>query len=419
MTAHLLTVGDEILIGQIVDTNSSWMAQQLNLIGASVVKKSSVSDDLEAIQAGIREGFAAADVVLMTGGLGPTKDDVTKKAIADFFGVELKFDQPTYDRIVRIFEQFGRTIKESHRIQCFLPSNATILFNKMGTAPGMWFEHKGKVLVSMPGVPYEMKYLMEYEVIPNLQKRFPGRPVAHRTILTVGVGESDIADRIADFEDSLPPHIKLAYLPNLGQVRVRLSGTAEDLAALNQELDEKAKELSDIIPEIIFGYDTEQLEAVIGQMLRKRGLKLGIAESCTGGYLAHRITSIPGSSDYFMGGLVPYTNDLKMKLLDVKSDTLEQFGAVSEQTVIEMVQGALPLLETDIAIAASGIAGPGGGTEEKPVGLVWIAVGNKEKIVTHKILSGKDRDKNIHFAAIMALNVLRQFVTEQYVEIVA
>jgi len=414
MKVFLLTVGDEILIGQIVDTNSPWMAQQLNLIGATVVKKASVGDEISEIQAGIREGFAVADVVLMTGGLGPTKDDKTIEAIADFFGVELAFDESTYDRIVRIFERLGRTIKESHRQQCFLPTNATILYNKMGTAPGTWYEHEGKVLVSMPGIPYEMQYLMENEVLPRLQKRFPGKPIAHRTLLTVGAGESDIAARLESFENNLPSHIKLAYLPNLGQVRVRLSGTGADPEALNRELDERAQELADLIPELIFGREKEQLEEVIGRMLRDRNLTLGTAESCTGGYVAHRITSIPGSSGYFMGSAVTYTNDLKMKLLHVKPETLEQHGAVSEQTVREMVLGALPLLGVDIAIAASGIAGPGGGTPEKPVGLVWIAIGNKDKVVTKKLLSGKDRLKNIHYTSVMALDLLRQFVLEHY-----
>jgi len=418
MKVFLLTVGDEILIGQIVDTNSSWMAQQLNLIGATVVKKTSVGDEVPEIQAAIREGFAAADVVLMTGGLGPTKDDKTIEAIADFLGVELAFDEPTYDRIVRIFERLGRTIKESHRQQCFLPTNATILYNKMGTAPGTWYEHDGKVLVSMPGIPYEMQYLMENEVLPRLQKRFPGKPIMHRTLLTVGAGESDIAARLEDFEDNLPSHIKLAYLPNLGQVRVRLSGTGDDLEVLNRELDERVQGLADLIPELIFGREKEQLEEVIGRMLRERGLTLGTAESCTGGYVAHRITSIPGSSAYFMGSAVTYTNELKMKLLHVKSETLEQHGAVSEQTVREMVRGALPLLDVDIAIAASGIAGPGGGTPEKPVGLVWIAVGNKDRVVTRKLLTGKDRLKNIHYTSVMAMDLLRQFVLEHYAKTV-
>ncbi len=415
MNVHLLTIGDEILIGQIVDTNSVWMAQQLNLIGASVIQKTAVGDTLEAIQRAVGEALAsAADIVLMTGGLGPTPDDLTIEALANFFGVETIFHQQTFDRIVQAFEKRNIPVRESHRQQCFLPANATILPNKMGTAPGTWYEYNDKVLVSMPGVPFEMQYLMEYEVLPKLRERFRGLPIAHRTILTVGTGESEIAARLESFESNLPANVKLAYLPALGQVRLRLTGTGNDEAALNQLLDQKATELEDLIPEIVFGHDKEELEEVIGRMLRECGRTLGTAESCTGGYLAHRITSVPGSSAYFRGSVVAYANEIKMNVLNVQSDTLSQWGAVSEQTATEMVQGALKVLGVDIAIAATGIAGPDGGTLEKPVGLVWLAVGNKDHVVARKIVSGKDRLKNIHYSAIMALNMLRQFVQEHY-----
>jgi len=415
MNVHIVTVGDEILIGQITDTNSVWMAQQLNLIGARVVKKTAVSDLNSEIINSITEGFASADIVLMTGGLGPTKDDITKKAIADFFGMEMILDQSTYDRIKSFFVKLGREIPEDAlRVQCLMPTNATILVNKMGTAPGMWFEKDGKVLVSMPGVPFEMEYLMENEVLPRLKAHFPGVPIAHRTILTVGEGESNIARRIEAFEDSLPANIKLAYLPGMGQVRLRLTGSDKDETALHNLLDVKAKELQNLIPEIVFGTGDMSLEKAIGEMLRARGLTLGTAESCTGGYLAHRLTSISGASDYFQGSIVSYSNDIKIKILGVNPETLEQHGAVSEQTVIEMVQGALKVLEVDIAVAVSGIAGPGGGTPEKPVGLVWLAIGNKENTKTRKIQSGKDRLKNIQYSGTMALDLIRQFLKEQY-----
>lgn len=413
MNVHIVTVGDEILIGQITDTNSVWMAQQLNLIGARVVKKTAVSDLNSEIINSITEGFASADIVLMTGGLGPTKDDITKKAIADFFGVEMVFDQPTYDRIKSYFVKLGRDIPEGAlRIQCLMPTNATILVNKMGTAPGMWFEKNGKVLVSMPGVPFEMEYLMTHEVLPRLQAHFPARPIAHRTILTVGEGESNIARRIEQFEDNLPATIKLAYLPSMGQVRLRLTGSDDDEQALHELLDRKANELEKLLPEIVFGSGDISLEQAIGEMLRARKLTLGTAESCTGGYLAHRITAVAGSSDYFQGSIVSYSNEIKKKILGVKPETLEQHGAVSEQTVIEMVQGALKVLDVDIAIAVSGIAGPGGGTPEKPVGLVWLAIGSKNGIKTRKIQSGKDRLKNIQYSGTMALDLIRQFLKE-------
>lgn len=415
MKVHIVTIGDEILIGQITDTNSVWMAQQLNLIGARVVKKTAVSDIHTEIIQSIAEGFASADIVLMTGGLGPTKDDITKKAIADFFGVEMELHPTTYDHIKRFFEKLNRVIpEEALRIQCLMPTNATLLTNKMGTAPGMWFEKDGKVLVSMPGVPYEMEYLMTHEVIPRLKNHFPGKPIAHRTILTVGEGESNIAKRIEAFENSLPANIKLAYLPNIGQVRLRLTGIGDDELELNKLLDIKAQALENLIPEIIFGHGDISLEQTIGGMLRARHLTLGTAESCTGGYLAHRITSISGSSEYFQGSVVSYSNELKMNVLGVNAKTLEQHGAVSEPTVIEMVQGALQVLGVDVAIAISGIAGPGGGTPEKPVGLVWLAIGNQTIVKTRKIQAGRDRLRNIQYATNMAMNLIRQFLQEAY-----
>lgn len=414
MKVHILTIGDEILIGQIIDTNSSWMAKELNLIGAQVIGKSSASDQFDDIQSGLETALNKADAVLITGGLGPTKDDITKKALADFFGVEMQFHEPTWTRIQQLFQRWGRRTTPAHREQCFMPAKADLLHNKMGTAPGMWFEREGKVVVSMPGVPYEMKYLMTHEVLKRLQARFPGRPIAHRTILTVGEGESRIAARIEAFEQSLPPHIKLAFLPNLGQVRLRLSGVGSDQTRLEAELDEKTRELVSLIPELVFGYEDDQLEAVIGRSLQERSLTLSTAESCTGGFLAHRITSIPGSSAYFQGGVVAYANEIKQNLLGVSADTLEKYGAVSEETVREMAAGAIKTLQTDIAVATSGVAGPGGGTVEKPVGTVWMAVGNSEKIETRKWQIGKDRLKNIEYSSVQALDMIRNFVIKNY-----
>ena len=412
MKVHILTIGDEILIGQIVDTNAAWMSRRLNLQGAQVTGKSSVGDDLEDIQEGLRNALAKADAVLITGGLGPTKDDITKKALADFFGVDLVFHEATWERIQKLFENWGRSTTPAHRQQCFMPANAQLLHNKMGTAPGMWFEHEGKVVVSMPGIPYEMEYLMQHEVLPRLAGHFPGRPIAHRTILTVGEGESRIAARIEAFEEQLPPGFKLAYLPNLGKVRLRLTGTGADQDALERELDRKAEELEALIPELVFGRGEDQLEAVIGRMLRERNLTLGTAESCTGGLIAHRITTIPGSSDYFMGSVVSYSNDIKRGLLGVRAETLEQNGAVSEETVREMVIGGLERLGVDIVVAVSGIAGPGGGTPDKPVGTVWMAAGTKEHIKTEKWQIGKDRLKNIEYSAVQALNLVRRLLLE-------
>lgn len=410
MKVQIITIGDEILIGQIIDSNSAWMAQQLNLIGASIEQITSISDTNDAIQNAMQQASQSADIVLMTGGLGPTKDDITKKSMAAYFGAEMVFHEPTWERIEKLFQRWGRSTTPAHREQCFMPENATILKNKMGTAPGMWFEFDHTVFVSMPGVPYEMKYLMEFEVLPKLKEVFQSKPIAHRTILTVGEGESRIAARIESVENSLPDHIKLAFLPNLGNVRLRLSGIGEEEGLLNQELDKYQAEIEKLIPELIYGYDTETLESAIGKLLLKDQLTIATAESCTGGFVAHKLTSVSGSSAYYMGSVVAYDNQVKIKQLGVAESTLKAHGAVSEATVIEMVKGAVKLLGTDIAVATSGIAGPGGGTEEKPVGTIWIAVGNKDRVQTKLVKAGKDRVKNIQYSSVYALSLVRQFL---------
>ena len=412
MKAQILTVGDEILIGQVVDTNSAWMGQQLNLQGIHVDKIVSISDTHEAITNVVDQGFAEADLILMTGGLGPTKDDITKKALADYFEVDMYFDESTFNRIQRLFKKLGKEPLHAHKEQCYMPTNADILMNKMGTAPGMWFEKNGKILVSMPGVPYEMKYLMSEEVLPRLKKQFPGQPIAHRTILTVGEGESKLAARIDPFVEALPKNIKMAYLPDIAQVRLRLTGTGDNEKVLNDLLDKKVEELKPQISEFIYGYEDEKLESAVGKLLKEKGKTLCTAESCTGGYIAHKLTSISGASAYFMGSIVAYDNAVKMNQLQVQPSTLKQHGAVSEETVTEMVKGALNLLKTDLAIAISGIAGPTGGTPDKPVGTIWIAVGDKNNIKTYKLNLWKDRMKNIEYSTTVALNVIRKFLLE-------
>jgi nicotinamide-nucleotide amidase len=414
MNVQIITIGDEILIGQIIDTNSAWMAQQLNTNGAQVVRIDSIGDVYEEIQQTLDRSIANADVVLITGGLGPTKDDITKKALADYFNTEMEFHPASFERIVKIFERWGRTTTEAHRQQCYMPRNADLLFNKMGSAPGMWFEYKNTVIVSMPGVPYEMKYIMEYGVIPRLRERFPMQGILHRTIRTVGEGESRIAERIEDIESSLPQHIKLAFLPSLGTVRLRLTAKGKTAEALASDINLYSQQIEERIPELIYGYGSQKLEEVVGKLLKERGLSLATAESCTGGHIGHKITSIPGSSAYFIGGFVAYSNAMKVQQLGVQESTLEQYGAVSEQTVVEMVKGTNKILGSDITVAISGIAGPGGGTKEKPVGTVWIAVGNLEKIVTKRLSIGKDRIKNIEYSSVQSLNMIRQFVIEQY-----
>ena len=365
---------------------------------------------MKLLSKGLRSALERADLVLITGGLGPTKDDITKKALADFFKVEMIFHEPTWKRILHFFERFGRTTTPAHKEQCYMPANAQILTNKMGTAPGMWMEKEGKVVVSMPGVPYEMKYLMPHEVLPKIKENFSTTPITHRTILTVGEGESRIAAKIEDFENNLPENVKLAYLPGLGIVRLRLSAKGANQEELEQLLDRQVGELKKLIPQFIFGYGEEQLAEVVGRMLIERKKTLATAESCTGGYIAHKITEIPGSSYYFMGSIVAYSNEMKTKLLGVKHETLEKHGAVSENTVTEMVAGALKYLGVDLVIAVSGIAGPEGGTPEKPVGTTWLAVGDGKRIKTHQLNLGKDRLKNIQYTGNQALNMIRKFL---------
>lgn len=412
MKVHILTVGDEILIGQTIDTNSAWMGQQLNLIGAEVVEITTVADEHDAIFNSIGHAFKGADIVLMTGGLGPTKDDITKKTIAEFFNIGMTFHQESFDRLTNIFARFGLTVRESHKEQCMMPNNALIINNNMGTAPGMWFEHGKKVLVSMPGVPFEMKWLMENGVIPKLKEQFKSQPIVHRTIMTAGTGESQLAKHLEDLEENLPPYIKLAFLPNLGQVKLRLTARGDDEIALNAELDVLKTELIKRVEKYVYGFDEESLEEAAGKVLKQKNLTVGTAESCTGGYIAHRITSVPGSSSYFWGSVVSYDNSVKINSLGVKPETLEAHGAVSEQTVKEMVAGAIKALGTDTAVATSGIMGPGGGTDEKPVGTIWVAVGNKDKVVTHKLSLTKNRSKNIEYTGNFALNFLRKFVLD-------
>jgi nicotinamide-nucleotide amidase len=419
MTAHLLTIGDEILIGQIIDTNSSWMGRALNLKGIRVTSRSSVGDTRDAIRNGIAHAEQQADVVIMTGGLGPTKDDITKKVLAEIFESEMVFHEPTYSRIEGYFVKINRPVPYTMRDQATLPDKATILTNKVGTAPGMWFEQNHKVYIALPGVPFEMEYLMNHEVIPRLTERFQSRPIAHRTLLTAGEGETNIEKRIENFENNLPAHLKIAYLPGLGQVRLRLTGvwegavTPDSEAQLAAELDVKIAEMEAIIPDLVFGREEETLAQVVGQKLLARNWQIGTAESCTGGYIAHLITEVPGASAYFPGAIVAYSYEMKQDKLGVPAALLASEGAVSEACVKSMAEGALSALQVDVAVAVSGIAGPSGGTPEKPVGTVWMAVASKEKTVAVKYIFGRDRQKNIELTGTYALNLVRKFLDEK------
>lgn len=415
MKAAILTIGDEILIGQIVDTNSGWIARQLNDIGAQITRMISVSDQNDEIKLGISQALSDADVVLCTGGLGPTKDDITKKAIAEYFDDELAFHQETYERIIDLFEKRNIPVREAHRLQCFMPSQAKLLHNALGTAPGMWIHKNGKALLSMPGIPFEMKSIMtDGGGLDLISETFASVAIAHRTIHTSGTGESTLATSIASIERELPPHIKLAYLPSLNRVRLRLSGTGDDQTILENELDQEVQKIKALIPDLIFGYGTDSLEAAVGRLAAEKGLFIGTCESCTGGYLSHKITSVPGSSRYYAGSIITYSYELKTALLGVAADALQSDGAVNENTVRSMVKGGLSKLRTDIVIAISGIAGPGGGSDEKPVGTIWLAVGNKDHINSERVLHAKSRQKNIEYASYYALNMIRKFILKYY-----
>ncbi|MEM9545123.1 MAG: competence/damage-inducible protein A [Bacteroidota bacterium] len=411
--AVILTIGDELLIGQTIDTNSAWMGEKLNELGVEVVEKIAVSDSKEGIVSGLDRGIEKADVILITGGLGPTKDDITKKVMAEYFGMGMRFDEPTYERILRLFERWGRSTTAEHREQCFMPDGAKLLSNKMGTAPGMLFEHDGKILVSMPGVPYEMKYIMEHSVLPMIKDASTDQSIVHHTILTAGEGESRIARKIDSVVSRLPEYIGIAYLPSLGSVRIRLTAIGDNEAALLEEIQLFGTEIEEILGDLVFGHGKETLSGIIGSIAIEKGIKIGTAESCTGGLVSSKIVQTPGSSAYFQGSVTTYSNELKNKLLGVKLETLKTYGAVSEQTVKEMVLGANNHLGVDVSVAISGIAGPSGGSKEKPVGTIWIACGNQKKIETLKILAGKNRQKNIEYASNYALNMLRKFLKAQ------
>jgi len=407
MKAEIINIGDELLIGQVVNTNASWMAAQLNKSGISVIQTTAIADDDKDIKEALNQAFKRAEIVLLSGGLGPTKDDITKKTLVEYFDSKLVFHAPTFEQVKKIFAARKFPVSEVNRQQAMIPEKCKPLFNKNGTAPGMWFEQDGKVAVSMPGVPFEMKTMMVEQVIPAIIKHFRMDAIVNKTIMTTGMPESMLAERIADWENNLPSYIKLAYLPQPGIVRLRLSGRGGDNQKLEAEIEEQVEKLRMLIPEIIFGYDDVSLEEVIGQLLLKIKKTVSTAESCTGGYIAHLITGIPGSSNYFEGSVVSYSNRVKSELLGIRPKTLKKYGAVSREVVAEMAEGARKKLKTDYCLAVSGIAGPDGGTEEKPVGTVWIALADTRGTEAQLFHFGEHRGRNIRRSALAALNLLR------------
>lgn len=412
MTVEIITIGDELLIGQVVDTNSAWMGSLLNDNGFEVVHKTVIGDKAENIVSAVNAAGCRADVILITGGLGPTSDDLTLHALCDCFDASLRFSEEVYAHIEKIFSHRNLTMNELTRNQALVPDKATVIRNEAGTAPCTWFERDGKVFVSMPGVPAEMKWLMTHEVIPRLKKRFrQDLYIKHDTCWVTGYTESALAIELADFEKRLPSFVKLAYLPQAGIIRLRLSAysrTSEEaettLAALRKELEQRLH--GQINPE-----GDKDIEVLVGERLRARGQTVGTAESCTGGAIAAALTSVAGSSDYYMGGVVSYSNALKHKLLNVSETDLERYGAVSQPVVEQMARGALRVLGCDYAVATSGLAGPGGGTAEKPVGTVWIAVAHGDDVVSNEFRFSTVRDQNIrrtvNMSLLMLLNEMR------------
>ena len=409
MFAELITIGDELLIGQVVDTNSAWMGRELNNIGIEVLRIVSVRDREEEILEAIDNAMKRVNIVLVTGGLGPTKDDITKQTLCKYFNTELIFSEEVFENVKRVLAG-KRPMNKLNKGQAMVPKNCTVINNPVGSASVSWFERDGKVLVSMPGVPQEMTTVMAESVLPKLHERFQTDVIMHQTFLVQHYPESVLAEKLEAWEVALPDCIKLAYLPKLGIIRMRLTGRGHDRKEVETLLNREKAKLETILGEDIFSEEDTPLEVIIGELLKKRKLTVSTAESCTGGSIAERLTSIAGSSEYFKGSIVAYSNEVKKDLLYVSSETLEKYGAVSEETVIEMVKGAMKALKTDCAVATSGIAGPGGGTPEKPVGTVWIAAGYKNEIRTYKQETNRGRAMNIERAGNNALLMLRDLL---------
>lgn len=407
MQAEIITIGDELLIGQVVDTNSAWLGSTLGDDGIKVIQITSVQDNAAQIVQAVNDALSRADIVLMTGGLGPTKDDITKKTLAEMFGMKLVRNEQVYDMVGKQLALRGIAFTELNQGQALVPDGCTVLPNRNGTAPGMWFERDGKVLISMPGVPFEMKALVKDEVLPRLRKHFALDANVHRTIITFGLAESILADTIASWEEALPPYLHLAYLPSALCIRLRLSAYEIDRQKAEQEIESQIEKLSKVIPHYIIGSEDDSLESVTGTLLKTRGETLATAESCTGGNIAHRFTAMPGASEYFKGGVVAYSNEVKMALLGVDPESLNHYGAVSQSVAEQMAEGVRRATGATYGISTTGIAGPTGGTPEKPVGTVWMAVATPNGVFSRRMVFGSVRSQNIERASSNCINLLR------------
>lgn len=408
MKAEIITIGDEILIGQIIDTNSAWIANELNLIGIDVVRKTSVSDNKNEIIKAIDYAKSTSDIILLTGGLGPTNDDYTKETLAEYYKVELIENAEVLKHISQLITKNVGVLNQRNIDQAKVPANCIVIHNSVGTAPGMWFNDGNKIIISMPGVPFEMKEMMTSAILPKLKNLNTDSVIIHKIILTQGIPESRLAEVLESWENNLPREIKLAYLPSPGLIKLRLSARGNNKAYLQDLIDEQVTKIQQVIPGTICGYDSELLEEVVGNLLLKTGKTLSIAESCTGGYISQLITSIPGSSAYFKGSIVAYSNEIKENILNVSKSNIDIYGAVSKQVVEEMATGIRRIYNTDYSIATSGISGPAGGSIEKPVGTTWIAIADKDGVISMKYTFGDHRGRNIARASLTALNMLQK-----------
>jgi len=407
MKAAIITIGDELLIGQTADTNSAWIGGELSKSGFDVYRITTIHDRREDIIEALNGSAGKTDVVIMTGGLGPTSDDITKQTLSGYFNTRLVINNDVLKMVESMMIRRNLTMNENNRRQAEVPESCLVLRNSAGTAPGMWFEKDGTIFISLPGVPHEMKSIMNEHVLPELNRRFRSQVIIHRNIMTYGTFEAKLAEMLTSFEAGLPDNIKLAYLPSAGIIKLRLTGTGNNNESLELQIREEVSKLYETIPDLIYGENEEPLEMVIGKLLSAGNRTVCTAESCTGGAIAHKLTSIPGSSSYYKGSVIAYANSVKTGLLGVPEEVIEKYGAVSEKVVSEMALGARNLFKTDFAVATSGIAGPNGGTEAKPVGTIWIAVTSENGIVTEKRTFGTDRITNIRRFSLAALNLLR------------
>ncbi|MGI6323552.1 MAG: competence/damage-inducible protein A [Bacteroidales bacterium] len=412
MKAEIITIGDELLIGQTIDTNSAWIGAELSQAGFDICRKISIHDKREDILDAVSEAVSKYDIVLITGGLGPTSDDITKQTLCDIFDGTLVVNTTVLSMINEMMLRRGIPMNEINRKQAEVPDSCRVLYNKMGTAPGMWFEKEGTIFISMPGVPYEMKYIMNEHVLPELKKRFHSQVVIHRNIMTYGTSESRLAEILTGFEKSLPAEIKLAYLPSYGIIKLRLTGTGQSKDLIENIVNEQVVKLYSIIPQFIYSEIDEQIENYIANLLKERKLTICTAESCTGGKIAQMLTSIPGSSQYYKGSVIAYDNSIKTSFLNVPEEMMADYGAVSEQVAAKMAIEVRKKFNTDYSVATSGIAGPEGGSEFKPVGTVYIAVSSDNGVITERYVFSKDRISNINRFSIASLNLLRKQILQ-------